>query len=174
MRTSLGATLLALTMHAFSQADDQTPFKIQTRKRADAVTVRGDDRQTIFTVQSPSGIGNASIERIGDAWPKTVVLHLRLQGLENFKATLGGQTLHAAVASTETPPTIRLWKNNDEAAPLKKGDPFWTPIQILKRDGAPATALPLSDGTFEIPLPPALFGGNPKTLELSWIDFYRN
>jgi hypothetical protein len=39
--------------------------------------------------------------------------------------------------------------------------------------GKPAKELPLKDGYFEIALPKAFFDGNPKTVTLNWIDFYR-
>ena len=47
-------------------------------------------------------------------------------------------------------------------------------IRMVGGDGKPATAIPLKDGYFEMPLPTAFFEGNPKAITLSWIDFYRN
>ena len=60
-------------------------FRIQCRKQADhvAVTVAADT--TSFTVTSPSGIGSASIERTGPAWPASVILRLDLKGLEGIE-----------------------------------------------------------------------------------------
>jgi hypothetical protein len=36
-----------------------------------------------------------------------------------------------------------------------------------------ATELPLKDGYFEVTLPRAFFEGNPKSITLNWVDFYR-
>lgn len=44
----------------------------------------------------------------------------------------------------------------------------------LGGDGKQATEIPLKDGCFEVPLPKALFEGNPKTIMVNRIDFYRN
>jgi len=45
---------------------------------------------------------------------------------------------------------------------------------MVGSDNKPAKAIPLKDGDFEMQLPKALFGGNPKAITLNWIDFYRN
>ena len=46
-------------------------------------------------------------------------------------------------------------------------------IRIVGGDGRPAQELPLKDGYFEMTLPRAFFEGNPKSITLNWIDFYR-
>ena len=60
-----------------------------------------------------------------------------------------------------------------EDAGLDEKSPLWTEIRILGDDGRPATAIPLKVGSFEMTLPRALFEGNPKSITLNWIDFYR-
>ncbi|MBV9124119.1 MAG: hypothetical protein JO112_12235 [Planctomycetes bacterium] len=52
-------------------------------------------------------------------------------------------------------------------------DPLWVKVRVLTDDGSPATQVPLQGGYFELTLPSALFLGNPKSLTLQWIDFYR-
>jgi hypothetical protein len=46
-------------------------------------------------------------------------------------------------------------------------------IRILGGNGEPAKELPPRDGYFEMTLK-ALFEGNPKSITLNGIDFYRN
>ena len=46
--------------------------------------------------------------------------------------------------------------------------------RMIGGDGKPAKAIPLKDGCFEMALPKAFFEGNPKTITMGWIDFYRN
>jgi len=53
-------------------------------------------------------------------------------------------------------------------------DPFWTEIHIVGGDGKPAKELPLKEGYFEVTVPGSLFEGNPKSITVAWIDFFRN
>jgi hypothetical protein len=71
-------------------------------------------------------------------------------------------------------PKVRLWKDGKEDAPLDEKSSFWTDIRILGGDGKPARELPLKDGHFEVTLPRALCEGNPKSITVGWIDFYRD
>ena len=48
-----------------------------------------------------------------------------------------------------------------------------TEIKVLDAAGKPVKGLPGKGGYFEIRLPKALLEGQPKSLELGWIDFYR-
>ena len=69
---------------------------------------------------------------------------------------------------------VRLWKDGKEDAPLDEKSPLWMDVRIVVGDGKPAKELPLKDGYFEVVLPKAFFEGNPKSITLNWIDFYRN
>ncbi len=42
-----------------------------------------------------------------------------------------------------------------------------------KRTFAWYKKIPLKGGYFEVPLPPKLLEGNPETITLRWVDFYR-
>ena len=46
-------------------------------------------------------------------------------------------------------------------------------IRLFGGDGKPATEIPLKTGYVEITLPKKFFEGNPKSIALAWIDFYR-
>ena len=136
--------------------------------------VRAEKDRAVFSVKSPFGISQAVIERTDDKWPDAVVLRLHLKGLESFRASNGKVTLDAAVSIQEGKPKVRLWKDGKEDAPLDEKSPFWMDVRILTGDGKPAKELPLKDGYFEMALPRAFFEGNPKSITLNWIDFYRN
>ena len=58
--------------------------------------------------------------------------------------------------------------------PLDEKSSLWLDVRIVGGDGKPAKELPLKDGCFEVALPRAFFEGNPKSIKLNWIDFYRN
>jgi hypothetical protein len=153
--------------------DEPARFTITTRREDDRVEVRGDQGKTVFTVRSPFGISRATIERVEDEWPKAVVLRLNLKGLERFTASNGKVTVDAAVSIREGKAEVRVWKDGKEEAPLDAKDPLWMDVRILGDNGKPAKELPLTRGHFEIVLPKALFEGNPKSITVSWIDFYR-
>lgn len=161
---------------SFKGDDAKNPaegFKIMSRKKDDAIDVQGDKDKTIFIVKSPSGISNVVIERRTEGWPKAVVFRLHLKGLESFKASNGKITLNAAASIQDGQPKLRQWKGDKEDAPLDPKSPLWIGLRILGGDGKNAKKLPLKDGHFEFTLPNAFFEGNPKSITLNWIDFYR-
>ncbi len=150
---------------------DDPPFRITTKGDDDKVEVKVEEGKTHFTVQSPVGISQAIIERSGDNWPTTVMLRLHLKGLEKFKVTNGKDTLEAAVSSQDA--KVRLWKDGKEDSPLDSKHLYWMQIRLVGKDGKPVRAIPLKDGHFEMQLPKPLFEGNPKSITVNWIDFYR-
>ena len=167
--------LLLLAFAVTTAAADDTPrFKLTTRRDEDRVEVKAEKGKATFSIQSPFGIGNATIERTGETWPDAVVLRLHLTGLEHFQVTNGNTTLEGSASLHEGKPLVRLWKDGKEDAPLDAKSPYWIDIRILDCDGKQAKETPLKDGYFEMPLPKALFEGNPKSITVNWIDFYRN
>ena len=89
-------------------------------------------------------------------------------GLENQQWQ---NPLEAAVSSQDS--TVRLWEYGKEDSPLESGSPYWMAIRLISKDGKPTKGVPLDDGYFELQLPGALFEGNPKSITINWIDFYR-
>jgi hypothetical protein len=176
MSDFLTSALFALAVPATTAcADDPTPkFKITTRRTDDSVQFRAGKDRTVFDVKSPFGISQATVERLDDAWPRAVVVRLHLNGLEGFRASNGKVTLQAAAGVRDRKPEVRVWKDGQEDAPLDERSPLWTDIRIVGGDGKPAREFPLKDGYFEVALPGAFFEGNPKSITLKWIDFYRN
>ena len=147
-------------------------FKL-TPKDGDTIDVKVDKERTLFDVSSSTGIGQAEIERRKSEWPNVVVIRLRLRGLEHFQVVAGAKKLEAAVGSRNGRLEIRAWKDGDESRPLDDKSPNWPKISVID-SGQPAKGLPLTEGWFDIELPRALFEGNPSTIGVSWIDFYRN
>jgi hypothetical protein len=169
----LAVSALALAEGGDAPLKDADTFKIATRRPDDAVEVKSDKDKTVFDVKSPFGISQAVIERVGEEWPKAVVLRLHLNGLSSFRAVNGKVRLDAAVSLEEGKTKVRMWKDGKEDSPLDEKSPLWTHIRIVGGDGKPAKELPLKDGYFEMKLPQAFFEGNPKSVTLNWIDFYR-
>ena len=170
---TFGLLILAVAVTT-AAADDTPPYKITTKRDNDKVDVKTEKDKVTFSVHSPFGISHAAIERAGEKWPDAVVLKLHLKGLENFKVKSGEVKLEGSASLQDGKPLVRLWKDGKEDTPLDAQSPYWMEVRILGGDGKQATELPLKDGCFETPLPKALFEGNPKTITVNWIDFYRN
>lgn len=180
MEIWLAPLVVTLALGGFAVAvggnlpDEQPPrFKVTTRRADDAVAVQADNDKVVFAVKSPFGISQAVIERQANEWPKAVMLRLHLKGLESFRASSSKLTLGGAVSAQEGSLKVHQWKDGKEDAPLDKNSPFWVDLRIIGDDGKPAKKLPLRGGYFEMALPKAFFEGNPKSITLHWIDFYR-
>ena len=177
MSKLLACGLVVLAVAATSgvtAGDGKPPFKVTTKRADDRVDVKAEKGKTTFSVYSPFGISHAAIERVEEKWPDAVVLRLYLKGLESFRASNGKVTLDAAVSSNNDKQRVRLWKDGDEKSLLDSKSPFWMEIRMVGSDGKPAKSIPLEDGYFEMQVPKAFFEGNPKSITLNWIDFYRN
>jgi hypothetical protein len=163
--------VFVLVIATSAAAEDTPPFKTTTKRESDKVEVKVEKDRTVFSIQSPAGISNAVIERTGEKWPDAVVLRLHLNGLESFRITNGKVTVNAAMSSQDG--KARLWKDSKEDKPLDAKSPVWMDVRMFGKDGKPAKVIPLKDGYFEMSLPKAFFEGNPKSITLNWIDFYR-
>lgn len=172
MKNCVSMLLLAIAAITTATADDSPPFKITTKRDNDRVEVKTEKDKVVFSARSPFGISHAVIERTGEKWPDAVALRLHLKGLENFRVTNDKVKLEAAVSSQDG--KVRLWKDGKEDIPLDAKNPYWMEIRMVGGDGKPAKTIPLKDGYFEMQLPKAFFDGNPKSLTVNWIDFYRN
>ncbi|XZE20677.1 hypothetical protein SH449x_000559 [Pirellulaceae bacterium SH449] len=170
MKTLIFETVIALVAIVAHIGDE--PFKITTKRSDDRVEVKSGKDKTLFVVRSPSGISQATIERTTEHWPDKLAVQLRLNGLENVKLSTDQLTLEASVSSHDG--SVRLWKDGKEDSPLDSRNPYWMVVTILDSEGKPTKAIPLKDGTFEIQLPKKFFEGNPQSIKVEWIDFYRN
>ena len=164
----------ALADDGVAPKNQPASFKITTKRNDDRVEVWADKGKTLFNVKSPFGISQAVIERQEDNWPKAVVLRLHLKGLSSFRASNGKVRVGGTVSIEDGKMKVRMWKDGKEDVPLDEKSPLWTDIRIVGGDGKPARELPLKVGYFEMAMPKALVEGNPKSITLSWIDFYRN
>lgn len=175
MSKLLGVCFLALTS-AFAEAacDCEPPFEVTTKRDDDRVSVQCENDQAVFSVHSPAGTSQAVIEEAGAKWPESVVLRLRLSGLEHFKISSRDVTLEGSATLQGGEPVVRIFKDGKEDAPLDDEDPYWIKVRIFGSDGKPAKAIPLEDGYFEMEVPQALFERNAKSITVEWIDFYRN
>jgi hypothetical protein len=142
---------------------------VATRENT-AIQIKQEQETAVVDVTCPFGIDHATLTRVGEHWPAAIVIRMRVKGLESFEAVSGADSLGVSVPSTDEPsPRISLRQSGKETVPDKRS-PYWTEVRIV----AEKKAIPLENGYFEIPLPAGLFEGNPRAIELRWVDFYRN
>jgi hypothetical protein len=168
------SVLFGLVLVVFGPEFDngQPTFKIATGRTNDRVDVKCEKDNVTFLFRSPLGISNATIEREHEHWPEKVTIQLQLSGLEKLKLSTELHKIEATVSSHTG--DVRLWKDGKEDTPLNQKSPFWMDVRILDRDGKPTKTIPLRDGYFEMRLPKMFFDGNPRSITVNWLDFYRN
>lgn len=135
------------------------------------IDVSGTDSNAIVDIACVSGIGKARLERTVESWPKAIVVRLRLKGLESFQVRHGDIVVQWSVASTGENAqrvSVRRGKDNDE--PIDATSPLYSTVRLVAR----GRQIPLQDGYFEVRLPRGLLDGSRATMELEWIDFYRD
>ncbi len=163
----LVAFILTVSICVSAQGAD---LQATTGRANSRIRVDKEKGKTIIDVRSDSGIDKATIERLKDTWPMSIVVRLHLAGLESFRAGTDKIVVEWSVSSTgQNDSRVSLRQGNDELA-LDKESPYFTPVRIVGGNGK----IPLKGGYFEVPLPAQLTAGNPRKLTLRWIDFYRN
>ena len=156
----------------FMQHEDA--FFIETKRDSDRVEVKTDRDASVITVRSPSGIGQAIIQRKDDQWPKKMEVRLYLKGLENLQISNSQTTLNAAASVHAGELIVRVWQDGNEDCPLTPSSKYWPGISVSGMDNPSDATIPLRGGYFVVSIPPALMVSNPKSITLKWIDFYRN
>jgi hypothetical protein len=134
---------------------------VATRKPDDRFELTALPGRETLTIRSPSGIGGARIERVGDRWPDRLTVRLRLKGLESIKVSNGTAIVSGSASVQGEPrPRLSLARDDQRAQPIDKSSPFFVDIRAI-------------DDGFEFDLPKALFESSPKSMTVEWIDFYR-
>jgi hypothetical protein len=163
-----------MVMLGVSAGAAEPELRVTTAKADDAAEVKVEAGRAVVALRSPSGISRAVVERRAEKWPAAVVLRLHLKGLESFRVENGTTTLSAAASSGEGKLAVRVWKDGDETASIDPKSPWWFEVRALDASGKPVATRPPPGGCFEIALPAEFLKGNPKSITIRWIDFYRN
>ena len=130
----------------------------------------GSGGEVVATVNSKSGIGSATLSRVGESWPKELVVRLHLRGLESFKVENGATVVEWSKSSSGAQTSrVSLRQAGGGEQALVTGSRYFSELKTVGTD----PTVPLRDGYFEIALPAALLEGNPEEITLRWIDFYR-
>lgn len=170
----MNTLLAAMFSVVLAAPPDAPPFLTETKKAEDRIGVDCAADSVTFDIRSPSGIGSATIRPKSARWPATVVVRLRLAGLEGFAVSNGANTLSGCVP-THDPRTQRLHLSRaGQEQDVDSKSAYWTEIKAVGSGGKPSPEYPLKEGGyFEFAVPRALLIEPAKPVVLSWIDFYR-
>ncbi len=163
------ASLLMLMFASQIQASQVTGVNVSTRSSGTGISVIVSNDKAVLTVSSQKGIGQATMTRSGEAWPKEVVVRLKLSGLESLKLTADKTTLSWSVSSHDDHPTTMTVLCNGEEKVLEKDDPLFSSVTHPHAD----EASPKAEGYFEVKIPQSVLRPELKEIRLEWIDFFR-
>jgi hypothetical protein len=138
---------------------DKPTVKVVAERKGDTCTATMSMGEAHIDVRSESGIGLARITRLDDSpWPKKIVVHLHLKGLEGFTAGSDLLRLHGALGF----PELEAFAAGDHGA-------------FFRVEVKPEYAMPIRRGkdAIEVELPQVLLDPDAKTLYIQWVDFYR-
>ncbi|MCU0611294.1 MAG: hypothetical protein MUE60_05850 [Candidatus Eisenbacteria bacterium] len=134
-------------------------ISVSLRRAEDAVTVRESRREATVCISSPNGIGMASIVSPDANWPRHVTLEFRygpgrpFRWLESCQVTAGGRTWSTSFAHAG---------GQGESA---HGD--------LSADTAEISAPVLRDDAIAVFLPESLMETAGDTIQVWWVDLFR-
>lgn len=151
-------------------ATDETGLVAEPGRNDSQIQVLTEDETTIIDITSEFGIDKATVHRTRPNWPKMTLVRLHLGGLESFKAIRNEVGVEWSVSSTGDHDLLTSLTKGKRTTAFTKESQYFTEVRIV----GGSEDIPLKDGHFEVPLPAKLFDGNPKSITLQWIDFYRN
>jgi hypothetical protein len=111
-------------------------------------------------IQIERAIGKQTLTRPETGWPASLGLRLYLRGLEGLNVDTGDQRLELSVLSHSGRRQLQSIRKAGHEHPLPAESPLRATITLHEQ-------------FFDVRVPQALYVGNPDSIELSWIDFYR-
>lgn len=142
-------------------------IEVALRKSEDRVEIQVQDGQAVIDVSSESGIGSATVTRRNGPWP-TIVLRLRLRGLESLRLTTDKATVQASASNSGDQPGQCHRIRDGIEEPLGTDSPYYVDIRHVKTAGEDHDS-----DYFEVIVPRALLDNLSSRLRIEWIDFYR-
>ncbi len=155
------AHILLATMIAVLTAcgtPSEPAFRVELLKAEDSVAIAVASGDTTVTITSRSGIGRALFVRTGEEWPRRLVVRLKLKGLESLY--IASDTFRCRV-SLQGPQRVPYWKvgSGDRDADTPEG---MVEVNLVRTDGG-----------IDVVVPELMTRGNPRTIRLEWVDFFR-
>lgn len=169
--------LMIVVLAACQPAMESDPvIEVTLDKQGDSADVQMEDGRAIIDVTSPSGIGGMQVTLESGEWPEEVVVHLRLQGLEQLEIGYDQFLISTGLSSNSSPgPGLMLYVT-DESGEVESASPssdiYYPTITPVTEGDTPVT-IPLENGYFEIAMPSHFYEVAPESFTVQWIDFYR-
>jgi len=128
------------------------------KKTEDSIAVTSMADVTIVSATSKSGIGGATLIRVGESWPPAITVRLKLNNLESFEMNNGYIRFNTSVDGPESVPYWRVGKSEEQP-----GQPEGTLAVAVKRTGE----------WFEIDVPREVVDANATEIGFEWINEFR-
>lgn len=126
--------------------------------------------RVVLDIESPRGIGSATVELSDKTHPKHLSLRLHLRGLEELRFTYAGRTVIASLASNGSSEVReRLLTSGSERA-LAMDDRYWMNVRLA---GAAVPVIPLREGWIEVDVPRDFAKSGARHFTIEWVDFFR-
>lgn len=155
---NIAIVVLMLAVVGCATGQHGRALKTQLKKTEDSVAVTMTRDATVVSVTSKSGIGGATLVRLGETWPTSIVIHLKLNNLESFGMSNGNIRFNTSIRSPERMPYWKTGRNE------KQSDAHEGTLEVL---------IGRADDWFEIAVPPEMTKGNPEKIDFEWINEFR-
>ena len=151
------AALIVVATGAAAGKPDH-PIEVTSRKPEDSIAVSATNGTTVVSVISQSGIGGATLRRGGPRWSAPILIRLKLNNLESFDMSNGTIRFNTFARSARVVPYWRI--RSDAPRPRAPDGKIDVPIRR-------------TDDGFEIEVPAVMLKGDPKVLEIRWVNEFR-
>lgn len=169
-QTDLDRVLERLSGWRRQWENEHPPFVASARRDDTRIEFSKAGATTVIDVTSKTGIDTAIIKRESPKWAASMLVRLRLSGLELFNVGNGELSVDWTVGSTGDHLSSVFLRSGIDEKKLDAASPYYSVARVVGGE----RKIPLTRGYFEVPLPPKLFERNPEEITLQWIDFYRN
>jgi hypothetical protein len=116
-------------------------------------------------IQSPQGIGRATIVAAEALSDSPVWFRLELQGLEQFELGYDDTVIGLSVLTTDGNVLQTVQHAGHDPKAIDASSPYWIEVDIRRLDGQPVE--------FVLTAPSDFLQARPTTVDLAWVDFYR-
>jgi len=155
---SIATVMLICALAGCACGRHRQAVRAEVRKTEDSVALSTTRDATVLSVTSKSGIGGATLVRLGERWPTDIKIRLKLNNLESFGMSNGNIRFNTSISSPNRMPYWIMGKNEKQSdAP----------------DGALDVSIRRVDEWFEIDVPPEMIKGNPPAIDFGWINEFR-
>jgi len=132
--------------------------RVKTNRQGDRAEVIRQGKAVVVEITSGSGSGDAIVQRQG-SWPAKLIVRLReMDRLDRFNLSNGRVSLTTRLGQEQ--PKLRLL--GEGTSSLMPFDPTYATVVRRKED------------SLEVTVPPVIYSGAIRQLEVSWTDFVKD